>query len=205
MRVLISILLLVTVNLFSATLTDYQSNYLKSFTLEEEKKYADAIDLLESIYPKYKYDYELNLRLGWLKYLNKDYKNSIKYLESANYVNKNSLEHLNMILLPYTALKDIKNVKKYAMIILKKSPANYYANIRLAFAYYSLGKYKDALARYMVLISFYPSNTSVKLGLAATYLKLKNLSKARKYYIEILKVSPYHETAYNGYLATLKN
>jgi len=204
MKKILLILLLTTTGLFSATLSDYQSNYLKSFTLEENKKYDKAIDLLKEIYPKYKYDYELNLRLGWLEYINKNYKGSIKYLENANNINKNAIEPLNMILLPYTALKDIKNVKKYASIVIKKSSANYYANIRLAYAYYSMEKYKEALHQYKILVSFYPSDTNSKLGLASTYLKLKDFVKAQRYYLEILKVSPYHETAYNGYLTTLK-
>ncbi len=204
MKKLFLILTLLTVNLFSANLTDYQENYFKSFTLEANKKYEDAIKLLESIYPKYKYDYELNLRLGWLYYSSKQYKKSIKYLKNANNISKNALEPLNMILLPYTALKDIKSVKKYASIVLKKSPANYYALIRLAYAYYSLGKNKEALHQYKILNSFFPSDTNAKLGLAATYLKLKDYVNAQKYYLEILKVSPYHETAYKGYLATLK-
>jgi len=203
MKTIILLLILLTSSLFSATLTDYQTNYLKSFTLEENKKYNDAISLLEEIYPKYKYDYEINLRLGWLKYLTGNNKDSIEYLKNANNINKNAIEPLNMILLPYTALKDIKNVKKYASIVIKKSSANYYAHIRLAYAYFSLKKYKKALYQYKILISYYPSNTDVKLGLAATYLKLKDFINAQKYYLEILKVSPYHETAYNGYLATL--
>ncbi len=204
MKKLLLILLLLTASLFSADLTDYQENYFKSFTLEENKKYDEAIELLEAIYPKYKYDYELNLRLGWLNYTNKKYQKSIEYLKNANNIQKNSIESLNMILLPYTALKDIKNVKKYASLVIKKSPANYYALIRLAYAYYSVEKYKEALHQYKVLISFFPSDTSIKLGLGSTYLKLKDFVNAQKYYLEILKVSPYHETAYKGYLATVK-
>jgi tetratricopeptide (TPR) repeat protein len=201
---LLLLLLLITTSLFSANLTDYQTNYLKSFTLEENKKYDDAVKLLEEIYPKYKYDYELNLRLGWLKYLDGKYDSSIEYLGNANKINKNAIEPLNMLLLPYTALKDIKNVKKYASLVIKKSPANYYAHIRLAYAYYYLNKFEEALHHYKILNSFYPSDIDGKLGLAATYLKLKDFINAQKYYLEILKVSPYHETAYNGYLATLK-
>lgn len=204
MKKLLLLLLLLSTSLFSANLTDYQENYFKSFTLEENKKYDEAIELLETIYPKYKYDYELNLRLGWLYYTNKKYQKSIEYLKNANNIQKNSIEPLNMILLPYTALKDIENVKKYASLVIKKSPANYYALIRLAYAYYSVKKYKKALQQYKVLVSFFSSDTNAKLGLAATYLKLKDFINAQKYYLEILKVSPYHETAYKGYLATLK-
>jgi len=185
-------------------LTDFQTKYQESFSLEYQKKYTQAINSLLKIYPKYQYDYELNLRLGWLNYKSGKYEESIKYLLKANNINKNALEPLNMILLPLTALGKIKEVKKYALIVLKKSPADYYANIRLAYAYYKNQNYKQALHQYKILNSFYPSDNNVKLGLAATYLKLKNFLNSRKYYLEILKTSPYHKTAYQGYLATFK-
>ena len=204
MKKLIISFLLITNLLFCAELTDYQKNYTKTFELEYQKKYTQATKLLLEIYPKYKYDYELNLRLGWLYYLSGNYKKSIEYIKFSLKINPNSIESLNMILLPFTALKDIKSVKKYATMAIKKSPANYYANIRLAYAYYSLKMFKEALHQYKILNSFYPSDTDSKLGLAATYLKLKDYKNARKHYLEILKVSPYHKTAYQGYLSTLK-
>lgn len=50
--------------------------FRKSYSYEESKQYANAINELLSI----KTDiYAVDLRLGWLYYLNGDYKNSIYY------------------------------------------------------------------------------------------------------------------------------
>ncbi len=204
MKRIITIILLLTISLSATELTDYQKNYIKSFVLEEKKSYSKAIEELVKIYPKYQYDYELNLRLGWLYYQNKENKKSINYLKKTMLINENAIEPLNMILLPLTSLKNLKDAKKYSSIVIKKSPANYYAHLRIAYLYYILKKYDKALYHYNILNSFYPSDTSTKLGMAATLLKLKKYDKARGFYISILKVSPYHQIAYNGYLATFK-
>ena len=204
MKNFIIILLLITTKIFSVELTDYQQSYLKSFVLEEKKEYAKAVNELVKVYPKYRYDYELNLRIGWLYYLKNENKKAINYIKKAIKISENAIEPLNMILLPLTKLRDIKEAEKYSSIIIKKSPGNYYAHIRIAYLYYILKKYDKALYHYQILNSFYPSNTDVKLGMAATLLKFKKYEKAREFYISILKVSPYHQTAYSGYLATFK-
>ena len=202
MKKIIITILLLTISLSAAELTDYQTKYLKSFVLEEKKSYIEAINKLVEIYPKYRYDYEINLRLGWLSHLNKEYKNSVKYLKIAMKINTNAIEPLNMILLPLTNLKNIKEAEKYSSIVIKKSSGNYYAHLRIAYFYYTINKFDKALYHYKILNSFFPSDISVKLGMASTLLKLKKYEKARSFYIEILKVSPYHQTAYRGYLAS---
>lgn len=82
--------------------------------------------------------------------------------------------------------------------------SNYYANIRLAYIYYMQGEWSNALERYHAIYGLYPGDSDIRLGLASTYLALGEKIKARYYYSEILKVSPFHTTAYYGYLSTLE-
>ena len=178
--------------------TDYQKAYSKSFVHEQNQKYTKAIQILKKIYGQYSYDYELNLRLGWLSYLNKKDKTASKYLKIAMKIKPSGLEAKNMILLPLTRLRKWKTLRHYARLVIKRSPTNYYANIRLAYAYYLQRKSKRALGVYLKLYTYYPSDTSVKLGLAATYLQMRKKDKALVFYKEILKTNIYHKAAQIG-------
>ena len=187
-----------------AELSDYQTAYSTSFTLEQELKYKEAAQLLMDISTKYKDDYELNLRLGWLLYLSANYANSVKHLKRAIKAEDGSIEAKNMILLPLMAAKEWGEVERYANMVIKKEPTNYYANLRLAYTHYVKQAYANALDRYLVLHSCYPSDIDVKLGAAACYLRLNQKGKAAHFYNKILKVYPTHELAKQGYQEATK-
>ncbi len=185
MKVIVILLLLTVSNLLFAQLTDYQEKYSKSFTYESLMKYEDGIKELETIYAKYTYDYELNARIGWLYYLKGDYEKSVEFTEKAIKLKDSSFESKNMILLPLTALKKWSEVEKYANNVIKQDALNYYANIRLAYAYYLKGDNEKSLKHYELLLNYYPSDIDLKIGIANNYIKMKQNEKA-KVYIPIL-------------------
>lgn len=203
MHYLLLILLLVSQPLW-AELNDYQAAYSGSFTLEQELKYKEAAQLLMDISGKYKDDYELNFRLGWLLYLSANYPNSVKYFKKAIKIEDGAIEAKNMILLPLMASKEWGEVERYANMVIRKEPSNYYANLRLAYTYYLKQSYSNALDRYLVLHSCYPSDIDVKLGIAACYLRVNQKDKAALFYNKILKVYPTHELAKQGYQEATK-
>ncbi len=95
-------------------------------------KYAQAILTMMKIYDKYTDEYTINLRLGWLHYLNKDYDSSIKYYESALRISYNkSIEAMLGVTLPLAARDDWDKVKDYYNMILDSDENNYTANLRL--------------------------------------------------------------------------
>lgn len=198
------VLLLVIVSpLLAQELNSYQAAYAKSFMLEQKSQYKDANQVLAAIYTQYSNDYELNLRLGWLSYLEGSHVNSVRYFKRALSIKTSSIEAMNMIILPYLAQKDWGGAEQYAMMVLRQEPANYYANLRLAWVLYCKQSYKLALDRYAYLNKYYPSDLDVKLGIASCFLALNQPDKALPYYNEILKVSPHHATAIQGYKSAM--
>ena len=204
MRYLIYLSILFTVAPTASELTDYQKAYILSVSLENKVQYGEAVKALEVVYYRYSDDYEINLRLGWLNYLKQNYRISTAFLEHAVKLKAGSIEAKTMILLPLLYLKKWDQLEKYAKIVIKHSPSNYYANIRLAYAYYLKREYQKSIERYQALYTYYPGDINIRLGLASTYMKLKNKVKARSLYSSILRIYPYHYNAYSGYLQTMK-
>lgn len=178
---------------------NYSDAYSQSMKLEQQGQYRKAIDYLKYVYSSYRYDYELNLRLGWLYYLNKKHRTSVKYIRAAMRIKNNSIEAKTMILLPLTYLKKWSMLKRYARMVLKRSPSNYYALIRLAYAYYLQKNYKKSNLYYLRLYTFYPGDINTKLGLAMSYLAIGKKAHAAMYYKKVLKIYPNHQTALRGY------
>lgn len=202
-NILLISLFLISISLFGE-LTDFQSAYFTSFAQENGGKYDEAIKTLLEIEAKYKYDYELNFRLGWLYYATSKFSESEKYIKKAISIKENSIEAKSMYLLTLTGLKKWDDIEQITKQIYKQSPNDYYTHIRHAYALYLQQKYETALTHYEILYSYYPSDLSVKLGIAATLFQMKKYDKAKQFYIEVLKISPYHETAYIGYLECMK-
>ena len=61
--------------------TSMQKAFSESYSQEYAKKYSDAISVLTVVYKED--SYEVNLRLGWLTYLNKNYNLSLSYYQKA--------------------------------------------------------------------------------------------------------------------------
>lgn len=185
-------------------LTEYQKAYQTSIDMERQYEYSKSIQTLQAIYEKYQKDYDINLRLGYLNYINNQYEKSLEYYEKAVKIKQSSLEAQNWVVLILVVLKRWQKAEDYAKRIIKQDMSNYYANIRLAYIYYMQGEWSNALERYHAIYGLYPGDSDIRLGLASTYLALGEKIKARYYYSEILKVSPFHTTAYYGYLSTLE-
>ncbi len=71
--------------LFGPTLTQkqIQEAYYKSYNYEKLQDYENAIKVIMPVYKEYPNGYTLNLRLGWLYYLNKNYANAIFYYDNT--------------------------------------------------------------------------------------------------------------------------
>ncbi|MDQ7068371.1 MAG: hypothetical protein Q9M40_10605 [Sulfurimonas sp.] len=61
-----------------------KEQYLKSYDYERMGKYSEAIKVLSPLYKKYPKGYTLNLRFGWLFFLDKKYKNAQKHYKEAS-------------------------------------------------------------------------------------------------------------------------
>jgi tetratricopeptide (TPR) repeat protein len=124
------VLLLFIVNfLYGYDDTNIKNDYLQSYNYEKMGKYKEAIKVLTPLYNKYPKGYTLNLRFGWLFYLNKNYNDAIKYYKKALLVSPYSLDLRLGLTRIYLDTQSFEKALEKAYEILKIDYYNYYANI----------------------------------------------------------------------------
>jgi len=99
---------------------DIRSAFKDSYVYEGQGDYESAIKALKNVYDLN--NYEVNLRLGWLTYLNKQYDESIKYYEIANNLMPLSIEAKFGLVNPYAAQEKWGKVEEIYQNILKLDP-----------------------------------------------------------------------------------
>jgi len=170
-------------------------------SIEEESigKYAQAILTMMKIYDKYADEYIVNLRLGWLHYLNKDYNSSIKYYQNAISISYNkSIEAMLGITLPLSERGNWDGVEDYYKKVLDIDENNYTANLRLGQLKLNTENYLSAKSYLTKLIEMYPGDYETNLYLAWTYYYLGDKSTAHDLFIEVLALNPGDESALEG-------
>ena len=107
---------------------------VQSCEQEKNKDYAKAVAVLTAQDAANKGNYVLNLRLGWLQYLDHKNAESERYYRAAIESSPKSIEAKLGCLLPLLAASKHKEAETLARQILKEDPRNYYANLRLVTA-----------------------------------------------------------------------
>lgn len=175
---------------------------IKTFTLsvkyENNKDYKNAIKEIEKIYTDFKDDYLVNLRLGWLYYLNSKQDKSIKYYNEAVRLSNNSIEGLLGLTIPYSAKEKWDKVKDIYEQILSIDPANYTANLRLGQIYLNRKDYLNAKKMFTNVYNNYPGDYLACLYLGWTYYYLGSNSKAKELFTDTLILDPGNISATKG-------
>jgi len=174
------------------------SAFSSSVKFENNKEYEKALKEIRNIYPDYKDDYLVNVRLGWLNYLNKKQDESIKFYNETVRLTGRSIESLLGLTLPYSAKNDWDKVKDIYEEILSKDDMNYTANLRLGQIYLNRKDYLNAKKLFSKLYYNYPGDYSVCLYLGWTYYYLGSSSKAKEFFKDTLILYPGNKSATNG-------
>ncbi len=172
--------------------------FSSSIKYEGKKNYVNAIKEIQKIYSEFNEDYLVNIRLGWLYYLNGNQDESIKYYSKASRLSDNSIEALLGLTLPYAAKKDWDKVKNIYEEILSKDPNNYTANLRLGQIYLNKQDYLNAKKMFSKVYDNYPGDYTVSLYLGWTYYYLGSYSKAQELFTDTLILYPGNESAKKG-------
>ncbi len=176
----------------------------QSLKHETAGNYPKAIDDLLSVYKQHNDDYLLNLRLGWLHYLNKNYEESKKYYSQAvQLTNSKSIEALLGSTLPLAALNEWNAVEEAYRSILKSDPVHYTANLRLGQILLNKGLYADARAFLEKAHTYYPGSYEPNLSLGWTCYYRGERKKAEDLLTTALLLSPGDSLAIKG-LSLLK-
>jgi len=172
--------------------------FSNSLKFEEKGDYKKAIGELTKVLEENKSDYLLNLRLGWLYYNLKDYKNSKKYYLEAGKIKSTSVEPLLGLTYPLAELNEWKEVNATYTKILKIDPNNFTANLRLGQIYLTNGDYSNAKKYIEKAYELYPAEFEPNLSLGWTYYYLGNKARAKELFTAALMLSNDNKLALEG-------
>jgi len=182
----IIILISVVLSLFAM---DVKKAYYDSYNYEKMGDYKDAIKVLIPVYKKYPNGYTLNLRLGWLFYLNKQYQNALEHYKKASLMAPYSIEAKLGIMRTYLASGDYNNALKIGDVILKTDYYNYYGNYYEVIALIAQKQYKIALQITNKMLTLYPTSVLFLVELGKIYY-VTDKPKAKKFFENVLILDP---------------
>jgi tetratricopeptide (TPR) repeat protein len=173
-----------------------QQAFSESYSLEYNKKYADAIAVITK--QKAEQKYEGMVRLGWLHYLNKQYNQSVQYYQQACGSMPYSIEAKLGLIKPLSALENWNQVVEQYDAILKIDPQHYTANYWSGVIKYNRKQYEAAQKYFEKLINLYPFDYDANHMLSWTYLYLGRKNDARLLFNKTLLIKPEDASCLQG-------
>jgi tetratricopeptide (TPR) repeat protein len=170
--------------------------FSKSYALEAKGQYDAAITAIKDVYIEG--SYTMNLRLGWLNYLQNKYELSIFYYQKASIGMPASLEPLWGILNPLVASQKWAEVDKVYLAILKLDPKNSTANYKLGLNYYYRKNYSKAKKYFDVALNAYPFDYSFLIISAWNNYFLGNTAVAKVLFFKVLLIDQNDKSAIEG-------
>lgn len=173
-----------------------QDAFSKSYTLENGKKYNEAIETLKSLNASQ--NYAVQLRLGWLLYSAKRYDESVAAYKKAAEIMPAAIEPLLALVNPLATQKKWEEVEKNHLNILKIDPKNSLTNFRLGQMYYNKKEYAKAEKYFSMALNLYPFDYDSMLLGGWNYYFLGKHSQAKELFNRVLLYSPFDTSAKEG-------
>lgn len=149
--------------------TSIQKAYTLSYNYEQMGQYTEAIKVLAPIYKQYPNGYTLNLRYGWLFYLNRNYADALKHYQKASTLKPYAITPRLGIADVYLATASYKKVQTITAEILKTDYYNYYANLYFIKALIAQQKYTSSQQIVTKMLTLYPTDVIFLEQLARIY------------------------------------
>lgn len=173
-----------------------QSVFVKSYESEKSGNYVAAIATMKTIY---KADsYIVNLRLGWLSYLAKQYSEAIKYYDLAIALKPYAIEARFGCVKPLSAIESWDKVKAHYEQILKIDPQNTVANYWLGVILYNRKDYTNATKLFEKVVNLYPLDYDSVIMLAWSKLNTGKTADAKVMFNHALILRPNDSSALSG-------
>jgi tetratricopeptide (TPR) repeat protein len=183
----------------SAAAQDYSrltAAFSESYLKEKAGKYADAATALKAYYDSN--SYEINLRLGWLTYLQGNFNESLGFYNKAIDLMPYAIEPRLGVVLPASALGNWDVVISHYNRILAIDPNNTITLYRLGLIYYDRKDYKQAFQFFEKVVNLYPFDYQSVLMLAWTNYRLGKTREARVLFNKALLYYPDDASAKEG-------
>lgn len=167
--------------------------FSKSYDYEKLKNYSYAIGELKNVYDQN--SFEMNLRLGWLSYLNGDYVTSQTYYKKSISLRPTSIDALLGYVMPVSALESWDDVLSTYQKVLKLDPNHSSTNYSIALMYYYRRDYAKAEQHDQIVLDHYPFDYDAMLLMAGIKMALGKKDQAKEYYSKVLIYNPTDEIA----------
>ena len=169
--------------------------YHKSYRYEKAQNYSDAIKALSPVIAAYPQAYTVNLRLGWLNYLTGSFATSRTHYQAAIKAAPDSIEAKLGHTLPLVAQEKWEDVETIVKQVLRADPANYTANLRLAYVSRLQKKFDAAEAILNGMLVLYPTDISLLTELALIKLAKDDKAEAKRLFNDVVTLDPENVTA----------
>jgi tetratricopeptide (TPR) repeat protein len=174
---------------------DIPGAYYRSYEYERTEDYPNAVRALAPVHQAYPQGYTVNLRMGWLFYLNRNYANALEHYETAMRVAPYALEAKLGYLLPLLAQERFADAETFAYQVVSVDYYNYYGNLRLAFALRMQGKLEQAEMVVSKMLTAYPTDVLYLTELALIKAAEGDTDAARSHFSDVLILDPENVTA----------
>ncbi|MFM2377318.1 MAG: hypothetical protein RLZZ165_2415 [Bacteroidota bacterium] len=171
--------------------------FAKSYAHEASQLYAAAINDLQAVYDAR--SYELNMRIGWLCYMDSRPTDAVKYYETAMKLKPYAIEPKFGYIYPATVLENWDAIKKCYEDILAIAPQNTQALYGLGNIYYYREDYVNAYTNFEKVVNLYPFDGPALLMLGWTCLQQAKKAEAKVLFEKALIYDPTNKSALEGW------
>lgn len=173
-----------------------QDAFSESYKAELGGSYAIGISTLKSVYIAD--NYPINVRLGWLYLLSKQYTESVSFYEKAIKLRPYAIEAKFGMIKALNALESWDKVKEQYEAILKVDDQNTTALYWLGVLLYNRKDYDNAAKNFEKIVNLYPMDYGSVIMLAWTRLYQGKKADAKVLFNHALLLSPNDSSAISG-------
>ncbi|MFN8241635.1 MAG: tetratricopeptide repeat protein [Bacteroidales bacterium] len=170
--------------------------FSESYKHEQSQNYTSAINSLKTIYKAE--DYSINVRLGWLCLLGKQYTESVSYYERAIKLKPYAIEARFGMIKSLNALESWDKVKENYEAIIRIDPQNTTSLYWLGVLLYNRKDYEGAAKNFEKIVNLYPMDYGSVIMLAWTRLYQGRKTEAKVLFNHALLLSPDDASATSG-------
>jgi len=187
---------LLVVNVHAQSNAVLQKAFHNSYTDELNKNYTAAINDISPYYTDN--SYEINIRLGWLHYLNQNYNASKNYYQKAVTLKPSSIEAKFGFVKPLSFLQSWDKVLEQYLAILKIDPQNTQACYWAGIIYYNRKQYDVSIRLFKTVATLYPYDYDGNHMLGWSLLMDGKKDEAKGYFEKALIIKPGDDSSTDG-------
>ena len=194
--ILITLFFFSVLKLSAQDYTKLSAAFSDSYVREKAGKFGEAVLSLKTIYDPA--SYEINLRLGWLTYLQGQFTESLAYYNRAIELMPYAIEPRFGVVLPSSSMGNWDMVIDQYNKILAIDPKNTVTLYRLGLISYDKKDYNQAYQYFEKVVNLYPFDYQNVVMLAWTNYRLGKMREAKILFNKALLYYPDDASAKEG-------